>query len=239
MEGIGSLDPVAIARLSITRRQDVTKGLVVRSVRIGDRSASGRIPHRVEESGMEDWEDVVALDRGHDVFGSANDLRQPFLHLLTGKARIVFQSGRREGGDDRSAFDVRCRSAQLLDHRKGGCSKAAVVSPDLERLVEILECLVKQYEARRRCLQQLDHLNCGCAEQAFVLRPHSLVHLQSTQAVRKVTEERPDDQTRLHLLGVRTNRRTVQNCDGRLRQRPTSQESREVTAETSVGDLRR
>jgi hypothetical protein len=40
---------------------------------------------------MQDRENVVALDRRHDVLSAANNFGESFLHLLTGDGRIVLQ----------------------------------------------------------------------------------------------------------------------------------------------------
>jgi hypothetical protein len=96
MKGESGGQPLAIARLSVTRWDSITYRLVPVGVRVGDSDTFFFTANRHKEPAMQNGKDVITLDRGNNVLGAADHLGQPLLHLLTCDARVVLQIGTRQ-----------------------------------------------------------------------------------------------------------------------------------------------
>jgi hypothetical protein len=115
---------------------------------------------------------------------------RPLLHLFACQRRVVLQARAGERREHGGVRHVGCGAARLLDKRERGAGEVAVASGDAEGLVEVLERLVEQDQARGVRLEQLGELRGAGAQQRLILRGHALVGCWTAKAVCELAEER-------------------------------------------------
>lgn len=194
---------------------------------------------RLEEAGVQDREDVVALHRSDDVLGASHHLGESLEHVSARHGGVVLETGRGERRHHGRAGDIRGRCAQLLDDGECGSGEVPVAGPHRQRLVQVLQSLIQQDETRRGVFEQPDNLRCRGSEQRFVLAADLSVHGSAAEPPRQMTEVRVHRCAVVHLFRGDAESRTVEHRYPRRRQVPRLECAGDLLAERCGRDTGR